>query len=105
MPLITVANPNQNSAQFNNLIPILKDPKLSITGLGYKYDYEIFPNPTSGIFTILSPQKANYRISFINGVILQTGSVAEGDNTVITSLSAGMYFVQIGNTVKKLIIF
>lgn len=66
--------------------------------------FSIYPNPNSGSFviTLASIGINNFVISAIDGTVLAQGNLIEGKNTIDVALSKGIYFVQVGNNVKKL---
>ena len=67
----------------------------------------VYPNPTnSDYITIQSPIAHQYIIADYLGNQLQLGVLHEGSNTIALpkNMCNGMYFLQIGNTIQKLII-
>ncbi len=72
--------------------------------------FVIYPNPNAGTFVIDFPSFENleslnsYTISSIEGKVLAKGFLTTGKNEISTSLSKGIYFVKVGNGVRKLII-
>ena len=64
----------------------------------------LFPNPASNRITIVGAQ-GDYRIANVLGQTMMTGSLnKESQQVDISQLPAGIYFVTVGNSIKKLII-
>ncbi len=75
----------------------------------YQSTFSIYPNPTSGTFTIEvslfeKVELLSYTISSIEGKVVTKGQLISGKNEITTALSKGIYFVKVGNAFKKLII-
>jgi hypothetical protein len=70
------------------------------------YTFSIHPNPvTGGSFTINATEIANYNIIDFTGKLIQTGALELGENQIqLQSYSPGVYFIRIGEGVRKLII-
>ncbi len=71
------------------------------------YTFSIHPNPvTGGSFTINATEKADYNIIDFTGKLIQSGALELGDQIQLQlqSYSPGVYFIRIGEGVKKLII-
>lgn len=70
------------------------------------YMFSIHPNPvTGGSFTINATEIANYNIIDFTGKLIQTGALELGENQIqLQSYSPGVYFIRIGEGVRKLII-
>lgn len=64
----------------------------------------IYPNPTSGLFTIETETETSALILNAFGKEVATLSLVKGQNEVNLSLSSGVYFVKINNNVTKLVI-
>ncbi len=73
-------------------------------------DIKIYPNPITSQFNIKSSKEATMRIVDLNGKILRYEKIVKGNNTVMTNMKSGIYFVQLlsdGNTKmysKKIIV-
>ncbi len=66
--------------------------------------FSVYPNPTEGMITIIGGC-GEYRITNVMGQILRTGLITSDLQQIdISRLSAGMYFVTIGKTTKKLVV-
>jgi hypothetical protein len=70
------------------------------------YIFSIYPNPvSSSSITVNSIEKANYSLIDITGKLLQKGDLNEGENRIdINLISAGVYFVRVGNQTRKIIV-
>ena len=66
--------------------------------------FSVYPNPSDGKITIVGGC-GEYRITNVMGQILRTGLITSDLQQIdISRLSAGMYFVTIGKTTKKLVV-
>lgn len=66
--------------------------------------FSVYPNPTEGMITIVGGC-GEYRIINVMGQILRTGLITSDLQQIdISRLPAGMYFVTIGKTTKKLVV-
>jgi hypothetical protein len=65
---------------------------------------KLYPNPNNGSFVLVVAQASIYQIVTLEGIVLQTGNLAVGDNTIVTSLPKGFYLINIGSITKKLLI-
>lgn len=66
--------------------------------------FSVYPNPTEGMITIVGGC-GEYRITNVMGQILRTGLITSDLQQIdISRLPAGMYFVTIGKTTKKLVV-
>lgn len=65
----------------------------------------IFPNPSEGVFTIEnnSGKSVKYAISDVIGKEITNGELQVGENKIAIA-QKGIYFLQIGNQVKKLMV-
>ena len=72
--------------------------------------FRVFPNPTDGrilVETVHAPsllgQTGEYRITNVMGQILMTGIIHAGQQEInVSHLSAGLYFITVGNQTQKL---
>jgi hypothetical protein len=68
--------------------------------------FELYPNPvTSNHFSIKVMERDTYSIADVSGKILQTGDLQQGENQIqFDAIATGIYFVRIGQSVRKLIV-
>ena len=64
----------------------------------------VYPNPTTGVFTIKAGANTLAEIVNSYGTIVAAIALSDGENEVNLSLAAGIYFVKIDNNVTKLIV-
>jgi hypothetical protein len=68
-------------------------------------DFTIFPNPASSSINIITDAKQSLTIYSILGEKIGNWQLAVGKNEIdISNISDGIYFLKIGNTVKKVIV-
>jgi hypothetical protein len=67
-------------------------------------EFNIYPNPSQGSFTVTSNIAINYQMYSLEGRLLQTGSLIEGLNDIETKLGSGFYLIRAGNATKKLLL-
>ena len=69
--------------------------------------FTIYPNPSSGIFTIASESFIDptpFQVTDVSGKIIQKGVLSQAENQVDLSNTAnGIYFLQAGGATFKLI--
>lgn len=67
--------------------------------------FRVFPNPATGVVTILGASDGDYRITNVMGQTLIKG-VIHGDSQQIdvSGLPSGMYFITVGGNTQKLMI-
>lgn len=66
--------------------------------------FVVYPNPAENYVMIESIKEAEVRIYSINGQMVSEHTVSEGVNTIdISSLNAGMYFMNVNNTMVKIV--
>lgn len=71
---------------------------------GASEGFSMYPNPADGMITIVGGC-GEYRITNVMGQILRTGLITSDLQQIdISRLPAGMYFVTIGKTTKKLVV-
>jgi len=64
----------------------------------------IAPNPSQGIFTVEVPQEEVYTVTSMNGKTVASGRFSSGNNAVdLNSQSNGMYLLNVGGSVYKLV--
>lgn len=72
-------------------------------------DFLVYPNPTSGSFSLELENKATISIFDINGRLMYSATKEAGINTIEENLAAGTYIIQVsteqGKVYKKLIVF
>ena len=72
--------------------------------------FAVYPNPANGVLfvetqSIASLPDQTYRITNLMGQTLLQGSItADGQLINVESLSAGMYFITIGDVTKKFVV-
>jgi hypothetical protein len=54
----------------------------------------IFPNPTTGTFTLQTPKGGEFELMDITGKVLHTYQVNAGKESIVVNLPAGMYFIR-----------
>ncbi len=68
---------------------------------------KIFPNPSTGIFTLESnsiSENTNYQITDASGKIVQIGNLETQQNQIdLSSAQSGVYFLRVGNSVMRLL--
>ncbi len=79
---------------------------VGINDLSETSKFSVYPNPvSSSSITINSIEKADYALIDLTGKLLQTGDLNEGENRIdINLISAGVYFVRVGNQTRKMIV-
>ena len=81
---------------------------VSIEELKVNSDLAFFPNPTQGMLTVENPsaEKQGLRISNELGQVVRYEMLGSGKNVIdLTSLSNGVYFIQLGDSkVEKLVV-
>ena len=101
-------------AIYEDLHGIEEDPS---TGSGTAGTFAIYPNPTNGILNVGLSQvplskgagglgsRPEYRISNLMGQTLLTGNItADTQQIDVSTLPQGMYFISIGNTIRKFVV-
>ncbi len=75
------------------------DP-LSVSEFDINYDLNIYPNPSSGIFTVNSNVQKQYEFSLYNtlGQLIKTGKTNTGSNIDLTNNSSGIYILNLLET-------
>jgi hypothetical protein len=66
--------------------------------------FTLYPNPNKGSFTVSSTSVTSFKIYSLEGALLQTGSLTEGENTITSKLGSGFYIFKAGNVSKKLLV-
>jgi hypothetical protein len=99
-PSVVIQNQGNVASNFVNIIPIVTDVQVPSNAVVFS----IYPNPTNGIFTIISNKDSSYSIYSLSGNMLQSGIVNEGETQVSTELRTGFYLIKVGNGVQKLLI-
>lgn len=77
---------------------------LSLQESELSQDLILFPNPSTGVFTVGSSDEGevNYTVYQMNGKILETGTISNGEEIDLSKSQAGSYLVVIGSR-KKLV--
>ncbi len=67
---------------------------------------KVFPNPSTGIFTVESnsiSENTSYQITDVTGKIISTGKLNSNQNQIdLSNVSSGIYFLKAENTVVRL---
>ena len=88
-------------------VSLLVSTSVNVTSMDQK-QFDYFPNPTQGVLTIENPknEKQGLRISNELGQVVRYELLDSGKNTIdLTEMSAGVYFIQLGDSkVEKLIV-
>lgn len=65
----------------------------------------VAPNPSAnGMYTVKSEQALTYTIQSMNGQTIAAGKLTNGENTIdLGSQPAGVYFLKVGNSTRKLV--
>ncbi|MBR5780915.1 MAG: Omp28-related outer membrane protein [Bacteroidales bacterium] len=67
--------------------------------------FVVYPNPAEDYVMIESVEAAEVRIYSINGQMVSAQTISEGTNTIdVSSLNAGMYFMQVNESMVKIIV-
>ena len=67
--------------------------------------FVVYPNPAEDYVMIESVKEAEVRIYSINGQMVSAQTIGEGTNTIdVSSLNAGMYFMQVNESMVKIIV-
>lgn len=71
-----------------------------------KLSFEVFPNPNQGLFTVSSNQETTDKLMVfnINGQMILTQEFIQKSEIDLRSMSAGIYFIKIGNQIKQVIV-
>lgn len=57
--------------------------------------FQLYPNPNDGYFTIDSRQSGSYQLWDVSGKLLQTGNLKKGKNQVHTTIKKGVYPISV----------
>lgn len=82
------------------------DIPTSVVETSVENDARIYPNPiTNNTVFIDSKTEQTFSIVNLNGQSLQSGNLKKGRNNIdVNGFSSGLYFIKIGNEVRKIII-
>jgi hypothetical protein len=106
----TVSNPNRPSVVIQNLGSFAStsiEVTPTITGIFEGVSetvFIIYPNPNTGSFKVSSNSVISYQIYSLEGGLLQSGYLSEGENAITTKLGSGFYIFRVGNLSQKLLI-
>lgn len=68
------------------------------TGKGLTaFEFEIYPNPSTGTFTLQTEKEASFEIVNHLGQVVQKGNLSAGANKVSTTLQSGVYYVVVNS--------
>jgi polyhydroxybutyrate depolymerase len=71
----------------------------------YLNNFNIYPNPTDEKVNISAKFSGKFEISDLNGALMLTGDLQEGQNSIsLSSLSSGIYILNFSGVKKRLII-
>jgi len=79
---------------------------VSNSGLTNGTSWQIFPNPTPGIFTIISEKGGVFEIMDLTGRVLNVFTIETQEERVHINLPTGMYFIRekTSGKIQKLIV-
>jgi hypothetical protein len=63
--------------------------------VAFRTSVKIYPNPSSGIFNIVSENNLNYRLSNMLGQVIKTGNLNQTGNIDISSNATGVYMLNV----------
>lgn len=67
--------------------------------------FVVYPNPAENYVMIESVKEAEVTIYSINGQMVSSQTICEGTNTIdVSNLNAGMYFMQVNETMVKIVV-
>lgn len=97
-------NPNSNSTDNvvsagtdDGFVHKMLDPSLGLQDVTF-YAFQLYPNPSNGVFTLYSEVETSYTIVNELGQILQNGKIDIGNNILaIQDQPNGLYFLQCNN--------
>lgn len=75
--------------------------------LNVKPELDFFPNPSTGIIYFIEPipERKPYRLYQLSGALMSEGELRQGQTRLqLPNLQAGMYVLQVGTQVRKLIL-
>jgi hypothetical protein len=81
-------------------VGLLKPEELGINGARTTYNWKLWPNPGSGVFTVTHPENytsTKIEVYDISGKLLLQKSVLPGTACDISELSKGIYFVRVND--------
>ncbi|MFN5184059.1 MAG: choice-of-anchor J domain-containing protein [Bacteroidota bacterium] len=85
--------------------PILKNITTSVSSMTPEFNFSVFPNPAANSINISGDKDLIgniYKVYNQQGKIVAIGNVNQNKQTIdISNLSNGMYFLEIGNSVRK----
>ncbi|MFN0048674.1 MAG: T9SS type A sorting domain-containing protein, partial [Cytophagales bacterium] len=67
-------------------------------------EFSIYPNPSEGAFSVESTINATYEIVNTSGVLVKSGTLVVGVNSIASDLQSGIYVLRANGTVKKLVV-
>jgi lysyl endopeptidase len=73
---------------------------LATDDVEFRAAIKIYPNPSSGIFNIVSENNLDYRLSNMLGQIIETGSFNQNGNIDISSNATGVYMLNVKDAVS-----
>ena len=82
--------------------PLLADPHVSQHDVGGQPDIPVYPNPNSTGHVYFGHMVETYRVFDLRGRLVASGFHADQAN--LESVTSGMYFIQIGGGVQKLVL-
>jgi hypothetical protein len=79
---------------------------VGITEISETNRFTVYPNPvSSSSITINSIERADYALIDLTGKLLQSGDLNVGENRIpLEPISAGVYFVKVGNQTRKIVV-
>lgn len=61
------------------------------------FEFEMYPNPSTGTFTLQTEKEASFEIVNHLGQVVQKGNLSAGANKVSTTLQSGVYYVVVNS--------
>lgn len=71
---------------------------LAVNNNAFRSAIKIYPNPSSGIFNIVSENNLEYRLSNVLGQVIKTGNFNQTGSLDISSNAAGVYLLTVKDT-------
>jgi hypothetical protein len=108
--LVATYDPNWNTGTFEpNGLSLIKSLKAGALGINNEnVNFRIYPNPSSGLFNILSDGKITIEVVNSTGQIVNTSKFAGNDILDLSRIGKGVYYMKIysnyGVSIEKIVI-